>query len=282
MVQVLISVDFLEYFQKFNSFTIANFKESQEIDLESFSFIHTLLFTNKSEWSLNISLDEIIIFKDINSVIDNEKQIIAKIVRSFRNNIIKSAKKEYHLIYTQDYSAIDRSRLPPYIFLGNVEKSICDEIERELGVIVISSKNMKIEEKKRGVIFKSIKNTEDAFFKELEGLIFNKIKIEDQYFSKNCVTFLLKQKPLIVKKSMIELFIKTNNSHGGHKLSDQENSLKINLPSTCKVTMENGCRHDRNIFTNTFIITIGNSLFASNTACNYSQYPIGIYSDYFG
>ena len=140
MVPVLISRDFLEYFQKFRKYTFDDFQNSKEIDWESFTFIHQLLFTNKSEWYLNLSFDDIFRFIESSSDISNEEETIAALIKNYKSNVLKSGSIEYTQVYRQEYSEINREKLQPYIFLGDVEKSICEEIENELGVVIVSIK----------------------------------------------------------------------------------------------------------------------------------------------
>ena len=140
MVPVLISRDFLEYFQKFRKYTFDDFQNSKEIDWESFTFIHQLLFTNKSEWYLNLSFDDIFKFIESSSDISNEEETIAALIKNYKSNVLKSGSIEYTQVYRQEYSEINREKLQPYIFLGDVEKSICEEIENELGVVIVSIK----------------------------------------------------------------------------------------------------------------------------------------------
>ena len=280
MVQALISTRFLEYFQKFSSFCVEDFQNSSEINLDSFQFIQTLLYANKCEWILNISTSAIIDFKTLplEKINENNREI-AIMLKSDRRNIINGNPELYREITTGDHRKIHKENLPQYLFLGDVSKEICEDFERSLGIIVLSTKHIRLAEDKIKVIFKNIRNTKDAIFEELKTIPFNSIKISDPFFAERYSAnqgenFLCK---LSYYTALCIIDITTSyGKTASQKVLETIESYLTNKFINCKCSVITGAGHDRLIFTNTATITIGNSLL-TGTKSTYTQFPIGIY-----
>ena len=282
MVQALISIDFLKNFQKFDSFKISDFKESAEIDIESFMFINQLLFTNKSSWAINLKVEKIaeLIGLPIHEIpeIDYEAAII---IKGFGQNKIESAYDLYYKIQREEYALIDKSVLPHYVFLGNIGPDICKRIEDTLGIICISINTMKIKMERRQVVLKTVANTQSALFSLLSNLPYNYLSIEDSYFSTNYMGNYSENNSILnlgIPISLASLKVKTKIDTT--LMTIQQGELDKIRPNTLNTSIGNGAKHDRFIHTNSTIITLGNSLF-KKTPCSYTQFPIGLYSDFF-
>ena len=206
--------------------------------------------------------------------------MIANLIRFSSGNVIRFNTELYEKICQSRFDEIDRKELPPYVFLGEVTIEQCNLIAEELGIVVLSKNKLKLKDNEKGVQFFQIGDTKERLFNKLLQINFHSLEIEDQYFSKNYQAVLRTTSPFIDKKSLRELKVLTNNSNGGFKLEPQEAHLKEVFTSNCGVQLENGAKHDRFLKTNTYFITLGNSLF-QNGKSTYTQFPIGIYKSMF-
>ena len=280
MVQVLISTRFLEYFNKFLSYNSEDFKNSHEINLDSFQFIERLLYSNKSEWVLNISATKIFDYKNLSpeDFQENEREI-AKIIKSDKRNVIKGNPQLYGKIISGKYNEIEKESLPPYLFLEDDSKEICKKIERDLGLIVLSTNNLTLTEDRIKAIPKTLSNTNNAIIDQFKGIPFNSVEMIDPYFAERYLAN--DGKGFLEKLSCYTAIwqIKIITSYGKTASQQVLDTIKLKLEEKFGICTHNitiGAKHDRYIYTNTATITIGNSLL-TQTKTLYTQFPIGIY-----
>ena len=280
MVQVLISTRFLEHFNKFLSYNIEDFKNSTEINLESFQFIERLLYSNKSEWILNICETKIFDYKSLCSEdFQEDEREIANIIKMDRRNIIKGNPHLYDKIINGKYNEIGNESVPPYLFLADHSKEICQKIESDLGLIVLSTKYVTLSEDRIKAIPKTLANTSNAIIDQFKSIPFNSVEMIDPYFAERYLSndgkgFLEK---LSYNTALRQIKIIT--SYGKTASQQVLDTIKQQLKEKfglCIHSITIGAKHDRFIYTNTATITIGNSLL-TQTRSLYTQFPIGIY-----
>ncbi len=282
MQKVFVSRDFIEkIIFGFNSYTIENFKENTEIDIDSYLFFKKII---ESEAQVFTDIDESEIEKFYlgDSEISIEDKNLSVFISTRGNNRIKSCKLIFDKIKNQDYSGLQQSDLPCYILMGNVPSEICLRIENDLGINCFSLKRLKVPIFYRTVSVKHLKNTHDDLFNSLNEFPHLSLEIFDPYFWDNSSrdTKCMKNRTFLsgLKKNKLNFFelvvnadyVSYNHKKPNNILFDtekiknifktkineynSESTFKINIVMTLKAT------HDRSLISNTFFAFLGHSL----------------------
>ena len=257
-----------------------DFKNSTEINLESFHFIERLLYSNKSEWVLNISDTKIFDYKSLFAEdFHEDEREIASIIKMDRRNVIKGNPHLYDKIISGKYSEIVNGSLPPYLFLEDHSMETCQRIEADLGLIVLSTKNVILSRDRIQAMPKTLTNTSNAIIDEFKSIPFNSVEMIDPYFAERYLSN--DGKGFLEKLSCYTALrqIKIITSYGKTASQQVLDIIKQQLEEKfglCTHSITIGAKHDRFIYTNTATITIANSLL-TRTNSLYTQFPIGIY-----
>lgn len=296
MLKVLCSKEFLVKLNSYLLFTLQEFKESSDIDIESYTFFETLLNikTTKIHVDLNQEKIDSYITEQLDEI-DFDERDIAKIVKCKGASNVVSDTLLFNKLRQKDAVNIEINTLPNYLFLGDVDESWCKEVEQMFGIHCYSTKRMKVPSEFRMVILENLQNTKTALFNKLARHNFHSIKIEDPYFFEsnesddNKASELVKfsnQENFALKNISISIKVdlhKFDNSQYEKKKKSIQDKINKKISSSCKIEFTSSLvprLHDRLINTNRVIMVLGNSLFTSSET-HFTSYPFGIYHDYF-
>lgn len=276
-------------------FTVQDFKESSDVDIESYLFFDTVL--NRKVTKIHIDLNqekiESYLTKSIDEI-DFEDREIAKIIKSKGGVNVVSDTDLYNKLRQKQTSNIKLDELPSYLFLGDVDESYCKEIEQMFGIHCYSTKRMKVPSEFRIVVLEKLENTNRAIFNKLGRNNFHRITIHDPYFfeskenddrkATSLVAFSILQRYALPQ---INISVKASLKSFDNGLYERKRDLiqakiKEMNTSNCKIEFSSSldAKHDRLICTNREMMIIGNSLFTTSET-HFTSYPIGIYHDYF-
>ncbi len=88
MVNVLASVDFIQkIIFEYAHYTISDFNNSREIDIESFIFFKKIITENKAHLYLNISEEKIEQYKTNPKDVNDDEKDIAYFISTFKHSI---------------------------------------------------------------------------------------------------------------------------------------------------------------------------------------------------
>lgn len=299
VLRVYASKDFLVKLMSYDLYTIQDFNESNEIDIESYLFFKTILYRKVSRIHVNLSDDLIEQYKQPNhhNSVDPIHQDICKLIFSKRdktfvcdNGVIDKIKARLE--------ALRSNELPHYLFLGEVSDEICRDVEKKYGIVCFSNRVLRVPDKIRNVGLSILGNTKQRLYDKLNETSFNTIHVNDPYFFKNALAVEKRNEVIgnLLKKDKnyktdIKVIIVTTLKESG-KLEIDFNSWGKQFESELNLQQNNsslnfslgnffdGSSHDRYVFTNKHINIIGNSFF-QNSETHFTSYPIGIYHSIF-
>lgn len=299
VLRVYASKDFLVKLLSYDLYTIQDFNESSEIDIESYLFFKTILYKKASRIHVNLSDDLIGQYKQLNhhNSVDPIHQDICKLIFTKRdktfvcdNGLIDKIKARVEVLPSNE--------LPHYLFLGDVSDEICRAVEKQYGIVCFSSKKLNVPPKIRNVELCLLGNTKQFLYHKLKEASFNTIHVNDPYFFKNALVVEKRNDVIdnLIKKDNdyktdVKVIIATTLKESGKlesdfkswgkqfesELNSQQNNSTLNF-SLGKSS--DGSSHDRYVFTNKHINILGNSFFQSSET-HFTSYPIGIYHSIF-
>jgi hypothetical protein len=297
MENIIVSRYFLEKILfDFNDYSISDFENSKEIDIESFLFFKRILFENKAHLYLDISEEDIFRFKSDNVNKDEERDI-AKIIKSLRDRIIGSKQAVYDSLSFGRYEDVVQDNLPCFLLLGDATEKKCIEIENAIGINCYSLKRLKVKKEFRNVSLYKLKNTRSHLFNKINQFNYHTIEIDDPYFSSNKnmkrgeislnIEFIKLLKINTQKRLNLRINTKgitVDNIKGEfdkYRMKFEEDVMAFyknnGVNFICKFT--NDSKHDRYINTNTMLNIIGNSIW-NDTETHLTCYPKILYGDY--
>lgn len=301
MENIIVSRYFLEKILiEFNNYSISDFENSKEIDIESFLFFKRILFENKAHLYLDISEEDILKFREMRSEdvlkLEEDDRCIAEIIRS-RGRTFGSKQSVYDSLSFGRYEDIVQDNLPCFLLLGDATEKKCIEIENAVGINCYSLKRLKVKKEFRNVSLYKLKNTRSHLFNKINQFNYHTIEIDDPYFSsnKNIKKFDISLNIEFIKllkvntQKRLNLRINTkgitvDNIKGEfdkYRMKFEEDVMTFyknnGVNFICKFT--NDSKHDRYINTNTMLNILGNSLW-TDTETHLTCYPKILYGDY--
>jgi hypothetical protein len=222
---------------------------------------------------------------DIQLMDDAQRRYQTYFVALSKINRIKSCKKEIEIFHSLQYDEFDKLQAKPNFVFLSTSKDYCKQIEKEFGVICIST-DLQLDEKNAGVVVKSIKAaTKTEIEYNISFPVSHSIVIEDKYLFENDSDGKFLEKLLL---RLVSNRIKVNVSVSILSLGSGDFRKTIrNIKRNLNITIEhhqvkNDHMHDRVIYSNSFYMVCGygfQGVYPKLT--EWIILPIGIYFDHF-